>query len=82
MEVAREGNWFPCRMGSNFSGANTSPLKLLILGSLLYLGRGYTFDDLEECTAISEEVHRVFFHQFIKIGSTILYEKYVIKPTT
>ena len=82
MGVAREGNWFPCRMGSNFSGANTSPLELLILGSLRYLGRGYMFDDLEECTAISEEVHRVFFCQFIKIGSIIFYDNYVITPTT
>ena len=69
-------------MGSNCAGANASPLELLILGLLCYLGHGYTFDNLEECTAISEEVHRVFFHQFIKIGSTILYEKYVITLTT
>ena len=59
-----------------------SPLELLILGSLRYLGRGYMFDDLEECTAISEEVHRVFFCQFIKIGSIIFYDNYVITPTT
>ena len=54
-------------MGSNCAEANASPLELLILESLRYLGRGYTFDDLEVCTAISEELHRVFFHQFIKI---------------
>ena len=59
-----------------------SPLELLLLGSLRYLGRGFTFDDLEECTAISEEIHRVFFHQFIKLGSTVLFEKYVITPAT
>jgi hypothetical protein len=54
----------------------------MILGALRYLGRGWTFDDCEESTAISEEVHRVFFHQFIKIGSTILFEKYVRTPQT
>ena len=41
------------------------PLELLVLGSLRYLGRGWTFDDLEEATGISEESHRVFFRRFI-----------------
>ena len=36
-------------------------LGLLLLGSLRYLGRGWTFDDLEESTAISEDVYRDFF---------------------
>ena len=40
---------------------NTSPISLLLLGSLRYLGRGWCFDDLEEVSGISEEVHRVFF---------------------
>ena len=39
-----------------------------------------TFDNLEECTGISEEVHRCFFHVFIKFGSTKLYKEYVIAP--
>ena len=51
-----------------------------MLGSLRYLGRGWTFDDVEENTAISKEVHRTFFHRFIKFGSTVLYEKYVLTP--
>ena len=38
-----------------------SPIELLILGTLHYLGRGWTFDDLEEATGIGEETHRVFF---------------------
>jgi hypothetical protein len=59
----------------------TSPLGLLILGSLRYLGRGFTFDDCEESTAISEEVHRVFFHKFIEVGKTVLFEKWVIAPS-
>ena len=59
-----------------------SPLELLLLGSLRYLGRGFTFDDCEEYTARSKEVYRVFFHQFIKLGSTVLFDKYIITPTT
>jgi hypothetical protein len=39
----------------------TSLIELLVLGSLRYLGRGWTFDDIEENTAISQEVHRTFF---------------------
>ena len=52
------------------------------MGSLRYLGRGWTFDDCEESTAISEEVHRTFSHQFILIGSTVLFDRYVLTPRT
>jgi hypothetical protein len=41
-----------------------------------YLGRGWTFDDIEENTGISQETHRQFFHAFIEVRSTILYKKY------
>ena len=34
----------------------SSPIELLVMGALRYLGRGFTFDDIEECTAISKEV--------------------------
>jgi hypothetical protein len=46
------------------------------------LGRGWCFDDLEEVTSISEEIHRVFFHIFIKWGKEVLFPKYVKMPTT
>eukprot|EP00804_Cyclotella_cryptica_P019054 CCRYP_014463-RA/>CCRYP_014463-RA protein AED:0.10 eAED:0.10 QI:0/0/0/1/1/1/2/0/449 len=42
--------------------------------------RGWTFDDIEECTAVSQEVHRVFFGKFIEFSSTVLYNKYVVYP--
>lgn len=35
-----------------------SIIELLLLGSLRYLGRGWTFDDIEESTAISADTHR------------------------
>ena len=47
--------------GCNAAGKESSLIKLIVLGALRYLGRGWTFDDLEEATAISQEVHRVFF---------------------
>jgi len=30
-----------------------------------YLGRGWTFDDIEENTGISQETHRQFFHALL-----------------
>ena len=63
-------------------GQQASPLELLLLGSLRYLGRGWTFDDLEESTAISEETHRQFFHVFITWGSTKLFDAFVRMPQT
>jgi hypothetical protein len=83
VEDAIEGEWFPRWTSKTAaSGMPYSPLELLILGALHYLGRGWTFDDCEESTAISQETHRVFFHAFIKIGSTVLFKKHVLTPTT
>jgi hypothetical protein len=61
-------------------GNLSSPIELLVLGSLRYLGRGWMFDNLEEATSISEETHRVFFHIFIRWRRKILYKKYVGMP--
>ena len=41
-----------------------SPTSLLLLGSLRYLGRGWTFDDLAEVTGISEPLHCDFSQVF------------------
>lgn len=59
-----------------------TPISVLVLGSLRYLGRGWTFDDLYESTAIHEEVHRQFFHCFIDFASKVLFAHYVSIPTT
>jgi hypothetical protein len=42
------------------TGVMSADIKLLLLGTLQYLSRGLTFDDIEEATCISAEVHRVF----------------------
>jgi hypothetical protein len=73
---------FQTHMG--MSGKNqfkAKPIELLLLGSLRYLGRGWTFDDLEENTGIGEETFRRFFHKFIYFGSTVLYKEFVITPS-
>jgi Plant transposon protein len=64
------------------SGKLSSPIELCLLGTLRYLARGWTFDDCEENTSISEETHRRFFHCFIYWGSTYLFKQYVCFPTT
>ena len=61
-------------------GKESSPIELLVLGTLRYLGRGWCFDDLEEQTCISEETHRRFLHVYLHWGSTTLYDKYVTLP--
>jgi hypothetical protein len=66
---------------SDAAGRLSSPIELLLLGVLRYIGRGWTFDDLEENTSISEETHRQFFHCFIDWGSSTLYDLYVSFPT-
>jgi hypothetical protein len=53
-----------------------------MLGSLRYVGRGWTFDDLEEASGISEESHRVFFHAFVKACRQHLFQKWVKFPET
>jgi hypothetical protein len=65
-----------------WSRIETTPISLLLLTSLRYLGRGWTFDDLSENTSISQETIRVFFHSFIAFGSTVLYTEYIRPPTT
>jgi hypothetical protein len=66
----------------NKKNKKVSPIELLLLGSLRYLGRGWTFDDMRDVTYISRDVHRKFFHQFVKFGATVLYPMYVSVPRT
>ena len=53
-----------------------------MLTALRYLGRGWTCDDLEEATAISMETIRLFLLQFIKFGSSTLFNKHVQTPVS
>ena len=46
-------------------------LGLLLLGAVRYLGRGWTFDDLEESTAISLYVHHDCFTYLSSMDANI-----------
>jgi len=59
-----------------------SPIELLCLGALRYLGRKCTFDCIEELTFISERTQERFFAKFIEYGATFLYDTYVVAPQT
>ena len=82
MADIRAEKWFPNNEVCDCRGVLGVPIDLLVLGSLRYLGRGWTFDDLEEATGISEETHRKFFHKFISCGKNILFPKWVKAPET
>ena len=78
----KEDKHFSRWYGTDAAKKKASPIELLVLGSLHYLGRGWTFDDVEASTAVSKSVHRVFFHAFINFGSTVLYDRHVSAPLT
>jgi len=59
-----------------------SPIEILLLGSLRYLGRGWTFDDVRDVTYISRDFHEKFFHQFVTFGVTVLYPTNESVPQT
>jgi Plant transposon protein len=82
MTLMREEQWFEGAEKPNALGQEGAPLEFLVLGALRYLGRGWTFDDLEDATGISEETHRRFFHKFIKACRLHLFPKFVTEPTT
>ena len=65
---------------NRYKNGNNPRLGLLLLGVLRYLGRGWTYDDLEEATAISLHVHRDFIHIFLQFGREVLYPKHVKYP--
>lgn len=58
----------------------STPLPLLILRVLQYLGRSWAFSDLAEDSGIEMEI-RSFMHNFIIFGSTELCNKFDIAPT-
>jgi len=63
-------------------GKPSTPITLLVLTALRYIGRAWTLDDLSENACIGGEVIRRFLHKFLRYGSTELYKRYVISPST
>ncbi len=66
--------------GHKWDSKKSSSVELLLLGSLKYLGRGWTFDNIMGQTAMLCDVHCTFLHKFIVFGSTTLYSMHVLTP--
>ena len=62
-------------------GRELVPLLFLVLGQLYVLGRYVHFDDVTQCTGISEETHRKFFHKFNDVFRRVIFPR-VVKPPT
>lgn len=78
----RSEKWFPHAEKPNACGIKGIDLEILVLGSLRYLGRGWTFDDLEESTGVDEDTHRKFFHDFVKQCAERLSPEWIKMPMT
>jgi len=64
--------WQEDRPDKQFRKIKASPIELLLLGTLRYLGRGWTFDDLEEstfirgrCTELFSQVYSIWIQIFV-----------------
>ena len=64
-------------MSNDCFGVESSNIHLLVLDFLRYIGRNWTFDNLEEATASYRENHRQFFHVMIDYGSLEFYKQHV-----
>ena len=82
VEDIKEHEFFTRWTKKDCIGNEPSDLRLLLLGTLRYIGRALTFDDIEEYSFISAEVHRNFFESFLEYGNSVLYQKYVIDPAS
>ena len=65
---------------NRYNKRKVTPIILLILCALRYLGRSVTLDDLEEYCAINRQTIREFIHLFFEFGSSTLYNRYVKCP--
>ena len=64
-------NRFEGWCGHKWNNKQSSSVELLLLGLLRYLGRGWTFDDIEEQTAISVSVHCNFSTNLLSLGALL-----------
>ena len=53
---AKESPLFKRWMSHDACGIPSSPIELMLLGSLQYTGRGWTFDNIEEFTPVNDEI--------------------------
>lgn len=81
-EVKNHPLFFQWSDAVDCTGKHSTPIELLLLGILRYLGRGWTIDDVEEQTSISKTTLFRFLGVYLRFGSTHLYHKHVNLPKT
>jgi hypothetical protein len=77
----RAQNYIP-RGDFDALGRESSPLELLILGSLGILGGSLQHSRLFDSTLISRHVHYVFFKDFVQVMKNVWYPRHVRLPTS
>ena len=82
VDLSERENWFPKRGKLNATRNEGIRLDFLMFTLLAYLGGTATFKGMAENTLVSESTLRNFFHEFIEVMSTKLYEIYVVLPAT
>ncbi len=65
-----------------YRGRQLPPLILKVLGVLRVLGRGVTFDDVEEVNWVSEETNRAFFHKCCHAIGVQMWDEHIRFPKT
>ena len=70
------------RVHADCSGRKGIDRRLLILGSLRYVGITITFSALEELTRVSEMSHRIFFHEKFLLWGVRLARENIFLPRT
>jgi hypothetical protein len=73
-------DWFP-QADFDVVGRSTCPVSLKVLGVFRVLGRAYCFDSVGELCNTDAEIHRVFFHKFVKKFATELQDQWIRMPT-
>ena len=63
-------------------GKESTPLGLLLLGALSFMGNQHSFLGLKAVTNVSAQTNRDFFRKFVRWGREHLYPKYVKQPET
>ena len=81
IDMVKRENWVDSAESDCF-GRPRAPVELLVLAVFRVLGRRWTFDDCYEATFISAEVHRKFFHLFVKRYATDIYPTVCKPPET
>jgi len=69
VDQMKQSGYFQCWMRCDAFSWKSSPMELLTLATLQYLGHGWTFDDLQEATFINSKTLQQFFHCLWQYGT-------------